>query len=165
MKLDPNLGYQYRDHLSLYERWFSPLQVECFNLLQIGIRDGEVLKMWRDAFPNALIFGIDISKYCYLEGESRITTIIGDAGKPEFLKSMMGIPNLKIVIDDGGHHYHQQIESFDFFSKQLPVGGIYVIEDLDVSPQIIHYLDGVVKGKKEFSIHPHRKIVFLLKEK
>ena len=121
--------------------------------------------MWRDGFPNARIFGIDISPYCYLEGEPRITTIIGDAGNLEFLKHIMPIPNLKIVIDDAGHQYHQQIESFNFFSKQLPVGGFYVVEDLEISPQIIHYLNERVVKKQEFSIHPNRKIVFLKKEK
>ena len=151
-------------YLQLYERYFSPFQVESFSLLEIGVDDGEALKMWRNAFPNARIFGIDISPYTYLEGESRITTLMGDAGNLKFLKTMMSIPNLKIVIDDAGHQYHQQITSFDFFFPKLPVGGFYVVEDLDVSPQIIHYLNRVVEKNKEVSIHPHRNIVFLKKE-
>jgi len=164
MKLDLQLGFQYRDHLSLYEKWFSPFQVDEFSLLQIGVREGDTLKLWRDTFPNAKIFGIDIVQDCYLEGESRITTIIGDAGNLTFLKQMMPLPNLKIIIDDAGHQYDQQITSFKFFSPQLPIGGIYVMEELGESPQIIHYLKGIAE-RGSFSIEPHRKVAFLRKEK
>ena len=155
----------HQSYLPFYERFFSPFQVESFSLLEIGVDEGDSLRMWRNSFSNALIFGIDILQCCYLEGEPRITTIIGDAGNDKFLKSMIPLPNLKIVIDDAGHQYHQQITSFNFFSKQLPPGGFYVIEELDVSPQIIHYLNGVVESKKEFLIYPYRKVVFLRKEK
>lgn len=164
MQLECFSDKTHHGYLPLYEKWFSSLQTESFSLLEIGVGGGESLKMWRDAFPNAQIFGIDISQYCYLEGEPRITTIIGDAGNRHFLKNMMSISNLKIVVDDAGHQYDQQVESFKFFSPQLPVGGFYVVEDLEVSPQIIHYLRGQVE-KLGFSIHPNRNIVFLKREK
>ena len=38
-----------------------------------------------------------------------------------------------IIIDDGGHHMHEQITSFETLFPHLKSGGLYIIEDLHTS--------------------------------
>ena len=46
-----------------------------------------------------------------------------------------------IIIDDGGHAYHQQKASFEVRWAELAPGGLYFIEDLQVSSS----KDGMVR--------------------
>lgn len=46
-----------------------------------------------------------------------------------------------IIIDDGGHLYHQQKASFEVLWAELAPGGLYFIEDLQVSSS----KDGMVR--------------------
>lgn len=41
--------------------------------------------------------------------------------------------NFDIVLDDGGHTYQQQLTSFQALWPSVASGGLYVIEDLQVS--------------------------------
>lgn len=98
-------------------------------------RIGNCLKMWRDYFPNAHIYGLDIIECPELSNESRITTFVADQSNHEDLFrviSTIGEQNtVDIIIDDGSHLLEHQVISFMFLSKYLSTeGGIYVIEDV-----------------------------------
>ena len=59
---------------------------------------------------------------------------IGDQGSPDFLiKISNEIGIIDILIDDGGHQFYQQINSFKYLFKNISDGGIYVIEDTHTS--------------------------------
>ena len=44
----------------LYEHIFYPLKNSPIRIFEIGIKKGGSLILWRDYFPNATVFGIDI---------------------------------------------------------------------------------------------------------
>lgn len=99
-----------------------------FNLLEIGIFHGGSLKMWKDYYPNANIFGIDIEQQ-YMFTEERIVTFCGNATSADFINSL-DLPEMSIIIDDGSHQAVDIVKTFELLYSKVPVGGVYVIEDL-----------------------------------
>ena len=74
--------------------------------------------------------GIDINKDCkkFENIFNNVNIYIGDQENIDFLNGL-NIDNLDIVIDDGGHQFKQQINSFNTLFTKLNDGGIYLIED------------------------------------
>lgn len=126
------LWHNYTRH---YFRYFSPLREKRLKVLEIGVAQGQSLKMWEEFFPNAEISGIDTNPDCLKSANERAKIFIGDQADEEFLKSFAEKAggNFDIIIDDGGHFMHQQITSFRILFPCLNAGGIYVIEDLCTS--------------------------------
>jgi hypothetical protein len=90
---------------------------------------GSSLKMWRDYFPNATIYGMDIMECPYIG--PRIKTFVGDQSKEEDLMAIVNESGpLDIVVDDGSHDIAHQVYSFMILSNHMKQGGIYVIEDV-----------------------------------
>ncbi len=118
--------------IQLYEKYFFSLKNSKINILEIGIENGDSLRIWREYFPNANICGVDIIKKNFQINNVDIQQ--GDQSNHNFLKSL--IDNYKkfdIIIDDGSHKAKHIIASFNFLFPYLNNDGIYVIEDLQTS--------------------------------
>lgn len=115
---------------NFYEEIFIPLRDYKLNLLEIGIGNGNSLKLWKQYFMLADIWGLDIRPECKNYEEDRITIIIGDQTDKELL---ITLPPFDIIIDDGGHTMEQQQVSFEVLYPKLNKGGWYFIEDLNTS--------------------------------
>ncbi|HUU87504.1 MAG TPA: class I SAM-dependent methyltransferase, partial [Candidatus Glassbacteria bacterium] len=99
----------------------------------IGVFNGASMKIWRDYFVNSQIFGIDYVDKSEYDAE-RIKTIIADqANREQLTKVFQDLPEMDIIIDDGGHTMEQQQVSLGILFPYLKDGGIYVIEDLGTS--------------------------------
>ena len=48
--------------IQLYEKYFTPLRDSKINILEIGVDNGDSLRIWREFFSKANICGIDIDK-------------------------------------------------------------------------------------------------------
>jgi hypothetical protein len=93
---------------------------------------GASLKVWRDYFKNAQIYGADIDKDILFE-EDRIKTFYVDQLNTPSIKAMwgkIGIRNFDIIIDDGLHTTDANINLFLNSFKKLKKNGIYIIEDV-----------------------------------
>jgi hypothetical protein len=97
----------------------------------INGKPGASLRVWRDYFPKANIYGADLDRDV-LFLEDRITTGYMDQEDPEsvanFWKNHPVYPD--IIIDDGLHEYSAGICLFKNSFNRLKPGGIYVIEDV-----------------------------------
>ncbi len=124
-------GHHYTE---LYDIFFLPLKNKAAKILEIGIGSGDSLKIWRDYFPKATIYGIDIVPKTGLDS-SRIKTFVADQSNRLQLESFIGKFGgfFDIIIDDGGHHMNHQQISLGFLFKYLKPGGYYIIEDLHMS--------------------------------
>jgi hypothetical protein len=131
-------GYHwYAQH---YQSHFHRLRKKRLNLLEIGVggyddprAGGESLRMWKDYFPNANIFGIDVFDKSGLE-EPRIRIFKGSQDDPDFLAWVAGqIGRLDIIIDDGSHLNEHMVASFQALFPLLAEGGFYAIEDLQAA--------------------------------
>lgn len=109
----------------LYEKKLFPYLESEIKLLEIGVQDGSSIKAWRNMSPLWDVWGLDIDPHC--KGEQ---IVIGSQEDKEILGRFK---DFDIIIDDGGHTWKQQIETFEFLFPTINEGGLYVIEDLHTS--------------------------------
>ena len=145
-----------------YHKIFKDLRTNIQNILEIGIGNiplmmgltndsyepGASLRMWRDYFPNANIFGCDILSDV-LFNEERITTFQTDQSNENSLNTLISnIGNkLDFIIDDGSHIQQHMVTSFKILWKSLKVNGIYIIEDIHIS-----FIDRIANLNNEFNL-------------
>jgi len=96
-------------------------------------KTGASLRVWRDYFKNAQIYGADINKNILFQ-ENRIKTFYVDQLNTPSIELMwkeIGIQNFDIIIDDGRHTTDANINLFINSFDKLKKNGIYIIEDVD----------------------------------
>jgi len=141
-----------------YDFYFDKIKDRKLNILEIGVANGDSLKMWKILFVNSKIYGIDIDKNKKkLEnnpGLEGVNIFIGDQSSKYFLKKVcQNIKNgFDIIIDDGSHITGHQIFSFEYLFPKLNKGGIYVIEDVHTS-----YIKEFRKGSCKNTINYFKK--------
>ena len=161
---DLNANYVWgHNYIKIYKLLFDRFSIsEVKNILEIGLgfilkdsntafskdnyKHGNSLRMWRDYFTEASVYGIDINKNLMFT-ENRIKTFVANQNSEQDLQLVMDKIDTKldIIIDDGSHMGEHQVFSFIHLNKHLSDNGIYVIED--VQPPHIN-------GFKDLSIFP-----------
>ena len=149
---DKSFDHQY---IHIYESLFEPIRSRVKNILEIGIWQGDSHKMWRDYFPSATVYGIDVNiDSCKtLENQQRIESIYGDAYSQDILNLFKDI-QFDVIIDDGPHTLQSQIECVKLYAPLLSSNGILVIEDIphpewiytiaeNVAPEFRAYMYGI----------------------
>lgn len=116
-----------------YEEHFSGWSDRAVRLLEIGVGSGGSLRMWRDYFPNAQIFGLDCRASPAAAAE-RITIFQGSQADGATLDRIaVQAGPFDIIIDDGSHRWSDQILALEQLYPHLAPGGVYAIEDLHTS--------------------------------
>ena len=114
------------------------------NMLEIGIgtapvmkhiigetyRPGASLRMWRDYFPYATIYGCDIDRSVLFE-EERIKTFWVDQSSTRDLETCVPDIQYDLILDDGSHMLEHMKTSFRALWSKVVPGGFYVIEDIN----------------------------------
>jgi len=115
-------------YIESYDRLFTPMRDKEINVLEIGINRGESLAMWREYFPNANIYGIDIKlPKDKIDGVTMLECSQIDQLKLDEL--FKGI-NFDIVVDDGSHKIQHQLLSAKYLWSKMNKDGLYIIEDI-----------------------------------
>jgi 23S rRNA U2552 (ribose-2'-O)-methylase RlmE/FtsJ len=97
-------------------------------LLEIGVKGGASLRMWREYYERSEIVGIDINPPLDIHG---CIVLQMDATDVYALKEL---GKFDIIIDDGSHMTKDQQITFEFaFKNMLKKGGFYVLEDVHTS--------------------------------
>nr|NIU84754.1 hypothetical protein [Candidatus Thorarchaeota archaeon] len=140
----PQIGHGYTP---VYYEMFKDRREEVKKVLELGIGrqtekeyyekrkiwryPGASLKMWKDFFPNAQIYGADILPSVMLE-EDRIKTFICDERKEKDLKALIEKTgsDIDIFIDDASHRYPDQIFTAKTLMPLLDKDITYIIEDI-----------------------------------
>lgn len=115
---------------------------------------GASLKMWRDFFPNAQIYGADKKAEVMFEDE-RIKTIICDERKEKHLRYLISQTgsDVDLFIDDGSHNPYNQIFMCRVLMPLIQKGITYIIEDVGINSE-----DIVMNGLKDYDLDfPHLK--------
>jgi lipopolysaccharide biosynthesis glycosyltransferase len=121
----------YHNFAVKYDRLFGGIRESVRSVLEIGVAQGQSLRMWADYFPSALIHGADISEAsrAATSYSNRIKFHLADQGNISQLKNLEQFSPFDIIIDDGNHFWKEQILSFNTLFSYVRKGGIYVIED------------------------------------
>lgn len=120
---------KFSHYMEVYGQYINHLVDKEINILEVGVRNGESLRLWKAFFKKANIVGIDINPECKKHEEDRIKVIIGDQNKKDTFNEISHM-KFDIIIDDGSHVGHHIINTFDYtFDEMLANGGLYFIED------------------------------------
>jgi ADP-heptose:LPS heptosyltransferase/lipopolysaccharide biosynthesis glycosyltransferase/SAM-dependent methyltransferase len=125
----------YHNYAVKYDKILSPFR-ECFSsILEIGVAQGQSVRMWTDYFTKAIIHGADISKASEnCESYSkRIKFHILDQRDAAQLKNLEQFSPFDLIIDDGNHFWMEQILTFNTLFPYVRKGGIYIVEDTTTS--------------------------------
>jgi O-methyltransferase len=153
-----NLGYKYsvdkspifgnHTYTPIYDKLLNEFRFKFQVILEIGIghkklmspltnvnyKPGASLRMWKEYFSNAEIFGADIMKSIFFN-EDRITTLYLDQSNVNSHKDLIiNInKNIDLIIDDGSHQEEHIINSFSNLWKTINPNGLYIIEDISIN--------------------------------
>jgi demethylmacrocin O-methyltransferase len=121
-------------YISLYEFLFNPIRTKVKKVLEIGIQSGKSLRLWRDFFPNAKIYGWDIDSASLIQEDRIFSDIVNHDDKQQVLMALekMG-KNIDIIIDDGSHFMNSQQRLVPWCLPYVASGGLYITEDIGTS--------------------------------
>jgi hypothetical protein len=100
-------------------------------------RTGASLLMWRDFFPNALIYGADNDPKAIYNGK-RIKSFLCNQSKKEDLTKLIKKvgSDIDLLIDDGSHKLKDQIFTCLTLMPMIKKDVIYIIEDVKYPKKI-----------------------------
>jgi hypothetical protein len=132
----------YHSYLPLYEKLLHKKKDSAKNVLEVGLgnfkeKNGGSIKLWRDYFTNAQIYGLDIlGKDRVIEEllhDSRVTLYTStDAYDENFFNSEFLNKHLKcdFMLDDGPHTLESMLQFIKIYSQIMTEDGILIVEDV-----------------------------------
>lgn len=145
-------------------------RLQSLRILEIGTNRGASLRTWAEYFPNAFVYGLDITRQyevAELLAHPNIRTALANQGDREALRSAFKNAfyldegdRFDLIIDDGSHEQSdQQISLGYLFTHWLRAGGLYVVEDLITGE---NWWNGSVYNRK--GIVPTRNILQIMQQ-
>jgi hypothetical protein len=135
-KHDSNHNFCGSSYLDIYHKYLNGIRDLPLNILEIGVRDGCSHRMWKEYFPNSVIYGIDIDPRCKQSQTDGIRIFIGSQGDQQTINDVMqdtGGAGFDVILDDGSHVNSLTLKSFELLFPHVKQGGLYIIEDLGCS--------------------------------
>jgi hypothetical protein len=99
-------------------------------VLELGVLDGESLRLWRHLFPLGEIVGVDhVDVATWPEGTVKVVCGQDAPDLPE----RVGGGQFGLIVDDASHDGKLTRASFDLLWPLVQPGGFYVVEDWSVA--------------------------------
>lgn len=124
-------------YLDTYEALLSSKKETATAIVEVGVQHGGSIKLWRDYFVNADIYGIDtneIDRDCIteLKKDSRVTLLIPNDGYSEKTVSLFTEKELQfdMIMDDGPHVIELMKQFITLYLPLLKPDGVMIIEDV-----------------------------------
>lgn len=128
---------------------------------------GGSLRVWRDYFQYAQIFGVDIAKDCMFK-EERINTFLFDSSEKEYVDYYLDNLTFDIIIDDGNHDPKFQIKTLKNLLGRVKEGGYYIIEDIGgysgTEELLVDYLEEFNELTKNYFVENRGNHIVILKK-
>lgn len=116
---------------------FDETMPHCGDAYQVGAS----LRMWRDFFPNAQVYGADISPRAMFT-DARIETFLCNENKRCDVERVLGRvgSDIDLIVDDAFHHYKIQTLLAKMVLPLVDKGVTYVIEDISHTRSVARWL-------------------------
>ena len=117
---------------NVFECGLGTNNLEVISNMGAGGKPGASLRVWRDYFPNAMIYGADIDRGILFQ-EDRIETHYIDQLDPVAIKAFweqIETTVFDLMIDDGLHTFEAGSCLFENSISRLSQNGLYIIEDV-----------------------------------
>lgn len=130
-------GLPWHTYIPYYEEELKEYR-NGISLLEIGVRWGGSLHLWRHYFKSYEIVGIDIAKdpikgfpfEQILRNDINITLFFGKSSTDLLFSKTIPSQIFDVIIDDGAHDVKTQFETFKLYWNKVKIGGKYFIEDV-----------------------------------
>lgn len=157
IKYDTDKGSNGHWYTRYYEPIFEPIRLQVESLVEVGIGSCASLRMWRDYFLGAMIYGIDQNP-CNIS-EPRIATY--DCEQTDCTRLTEYLQNRKpeIIVEDASHEQEKTFKTLDCLWPILERHGWYVIEDMDrdsFAPEIGRWYGKRPEQIRDFHIFTNR---------
>ena len=130
-------------YTTFYYRLLKEKRESIKKVLEIGIATGASLQMWRDFFPNAQIYGIDIVPEALYNDERIKSYLYNQTKESDLLDLIRNIgSDIDLIIDDGSHRKDHQIFACKTLMPVVKKDVIYIIEDVSSSNLVAQALSG-----------------------
>lgn len=131
LALKYKLGKRSKSYTDFYFELLKDKRRRTKKVLVVGIGNGANLKVWRDFFPNAKIYGADYRNDALIN-EDRIESILCDQRRKDHLDSLIAKigPNIDLIIDNGSHRTRDQIFTCLTLMPQVKEDATYVVQDI-----------------------------------
>jgi hypothetical protein len=115
-------------YLPIYEKYLYPVRTKFTSILELGVYNGNSLSMWRDWFPDAKIYGLDINPQTQpVEG---CEIVIGSQDSRVVTDLARRVDGFDLIVDDASHVADLTARSWELLWESLRPGGYYIFEDL-----------------------------------
>tara|TARA_B110000503_G_C7011434_1_gene355861 strand:+ start:92 stop:766 length:675 start_codon:yes stop_codon:yes gene_type:complete len=140
-------------YFPLYEKHFEKYIGKKPRILEIGVRGGGSLYMWKEYFgEGTVVHGVDIDAKCSIHADvlKDIHVTIGNGTSKDFWIREFKGQTFDIIIDDGSHDNPDQIATLLYTYNMLSDGGTYWCEDTHTS-YYTNRTDGGYKNPNSFT--------------
>ena len=156
---DKNTTHSYLD---LYQELLYSKKETAKNVLEVGIGDfkyknGGSIKLWRDFFTNATVYGLDVLSIDRvideLKNDLRVVLYMStNAYDENIFKNIFLIKNIKFdfMLDDGPHSLESMKQFIKLYSQIMTDDGILIIEDIQSFDWIPILINEVPENLKQF---------------
>ena len=131
-----------------YHSLFRSKQNEPLVIAELGILDGASLLMWKDYFPQAMLYGFDVSlglinqfRIKYNNERTRLGKL--DVKDPSSIVEAFRSAGVQfdLIIDDTTHQFEDQLNVIEAVHPYLKPGGMLIIEDIFLAYKEQDYID------------------------
>lgn len=108
------------------------------SIAEIGILQGSGIALWSVLYPDAVVYGFDLSLANALANIAHVKTRGAHCSREPILQQFdqssperfqTKLQEFDVIIDDGLHSASATQQTFTFFEPFLANGGIYIVED------------------------------------
>lgn len=126
---------RFHNYAVKYDKILAPYREAFTSILEIGVAQGQSIRMWTDYFTKSIIHGADISPASAncVDYSDRIKFHLLDQRDRAQLKNLEQFSPFDLIIDDGNHFWMEQILTFETLFPYVKSGGIYIVEDTTTS--------------------------------
>lgn len=125
--------------LRFYEEQFSKAlggattDPELTSVLEVGVKEGRSLAMYKEKFPCARVVGLDLEPERSYASAGYEVRFANQSDMATLVAALRPGEKFDVIIDDGGHTMLQQQQTLAAYWARLKPGGVFIIEDLHTS--------------------------------